>query len=574
MRVHRKAPWLIEPARVFASIEAAAASSSQAGAHDRWTSCLVEASVLESTMVDTWCPYYDRCDDVIATMRALVDRIGDAVVASWLGRPPRESIDEALAAATLLRLPSRVCAAIPEGFAYHGLYPEVYLDAAQHFVAEQQPTHVLVIGIRPTGNGAASIVAAVVRERGIRCHSYTVRARDSAAHPLALDEMLRLELVSPDEDMPAAFAIVGEWPDENWAFGAVSDGLESLGVAAERIAFFPSSDPKIDLLKDEHERRPWRRHRRYVGSFDDLYLRSGRLAGSFGGTVLTELSGGRWRDVLGANGIQQITVHPGHEQRKFLFAREGQLQVLKFVGHGAIGADRVRLGDALARRGFVQRPIAFSAGMMAYPFAVGRPMTRADVTPGFLRHAARYLAHRAMVEGGAADIDPTTLVEMVSANATASLGDAGAAVWLRGLEPSRQMIDQMAPVRVDGRLMPHEWLCMPNGWIKCDAVSHHADEFLPGCVDIAWDVAGMIDEWSLTESERQLFLETFTKESGDNSIEQRLCVWRVAYLAFRAGYTKLALETLGESRDAQGMGALHERYATLLASALAALPRA
>ena len=201
-------------------------------------------------------------------------------------------------------------------------------------------------------------------------------------------------------------------------------------------------------------------------------------------------------------------------------------------------------------------------------------MTCRDITPGFLRHAAGYLAHRAISERGVSDVSGDDLVAMITENAVQTLGDATAAPGLQGVDRWRATLGQTAPVRVDGRLMPHEWLCTDAGWMKCDALSHHDDHFLPGCQDIAWDVAGMIDEWELGPPEQRAFLDEFIRKSGDDRIEARLPIGRVAYLAFRAGYTKLAAGTLGNDADGHRMIAMHQRYAARLRASLEALAAA
>ena len=45
-------------------------------------------------------------------------------------------------------------------------------------------------------------------------------------------------------------------------------------------------------------------------------------------------------------------------------------------------------------------------------------------------------------------------------------------------------------VAVDGRHHPHDWIDAGQQVMKVDALDHHADDFLPGCRDIAWDIAG------------------------------------------------------------------------------------
>lgn len=578
--VYRSARRAIEPARVFASVDGAIAGAflGVPDAHDRWTSVLIEASALETALVDAWSPERDRWDAPYAALRRFLDRLGDAAVADWADQPTElAALADALAAVKTLGLPESLSADVPEGFAYSGIYPDVYVDAAQRYAAELQPAFVVVIGVRGIGTSLSAVVGAALRRRSIAVRSYTVRPR-GAPLALAMDESLTRELLRRDEESGVAagavYAIVdGGAAEAGSSFAAVSHALETFGIAPERVSLFPGWEPGAAHPSAEHASR-WTLHRRYVGSFDDLYLRGGRLAAAFGGGVITELSAGRWRDVLCPASGHAVAVHPQHEQRKYLLARDDERLVLKFVGLGPHGAPRLSLAESLSRPGLSPRPLSLRAGVLAYSLEAGRQMTCRDITPGFLRHAAGYLAHRAISERGVSDVSGDDLVAMITENAVQTLGDATAAPGLQGVDRWRATLGQTAPVRVDGRLMPHEWLCTEAGWMKCDGLSHHDDHFLPGCQDIAWDVAGMIDEWELGPPEQRAFLDEFIRKSGDDRIEARLPIWRVAYLAFRAGYTKLAAGTLGNDADGHRMIAMHQRYAARLKASLEALAAA
>jgi len=584
MLVYRSARRPIEPARVLISLHEALSSwRTGDAAHDLWTNCLIDTGALEAALVDEWTPERDRWDVRIAALRNLTDRVADAALATWSSRTlERAPLSIALSTVAMLDLPECVSARTPDGFAYHALYPETYADAARRFLVELQPARVVVIGIRSIGTSLASVVGAVMRQHGIPVRSHTVRARGQPSDQyLELDDSLRREWCGDGdtpEDQPAAstgalFVVVDDGPRESGSsFAAASSTLASLGIETERVVFFPSGEPDARTLRSESARRRWDVHRRYVGSFDDLYLRSGRLTSAFGGGALTELSAGKWRDVLDPESHERVPVHPQHEQRKFLLTQDDRRIVLKFVGFGPFGAERLALADALARPGFAPHPLAFRGGMLAYPLVEGRPMTRDDLTRGFLLHAARYLSHRALRERGVCDVGSDELLEMIAVNTTEVLG-ALSVRHERAIQRWKGTLDEKAPVRIDGRLMPHEWLCTAAGWTKSDALSHHDDNFLPGCQDIAWDVAAMIDEWSLDVDDRRVFLDAFVQQAGDDGIEARLPIWRVAYLAFRAGYTKLAAASLTGDIDGPRMVALHGRYAQKLSSALDALAR-
>lgn len=544
-------------------------------AHQCWVDALVEAGALEAALVDAHCTERDGVDAYTVALRALTERIAEGVLDSWHGRARRsDRARGALDAVATFPHPARVAMRVPEGFAYYGLYPETYADAASRFHDEWHPERVLVIGVRSIGTALSAIVAAALRMRGVDVVSLTVRPR---GHPFARELRVdrTIEAVAREGSRAGAhFVIADEGPGlSGSSFASVWTMLVSLGAPVERVALLPSWDPAPAALRCEEARRRWPEFHRYVGSFDDLWLRSGRLTSPYGGGVVRELSGGRWRTTVYTNESAYPAVQPQHEQRKLLLEREragAPPLLLRFVGLGRLGAPRAELASRLARAGFTSPPAGFGDGFLAYPFAPGRPLRAADATPALLRHAARYVAHRARTERVSGDRSAGALLHAVRVNVTEELGRDGRRA-LRAVERWRPALEAAVPIRVDGRMMPHEWLATDDGWLKTDALFHHDDHFLPGCQDAAWDVAGMIEEWDLDTEARATFVTAYRERSGDATIEDRLPVWRVAYLATRLGYTSLAAEALGDDPDGARMRRLSERHAARLRRALSDL---
>src|SRR3569833_1981406 len=61
---------------------------------------------------------------------------------------------------------------VPEGYAYHGLYPEQYVGAAHAWARTHTPEpsgYALVVGLRTIGTSLAAMVAAVLRQSPRRC---------------------------------------------------------------------------------------------------------------------------------------------------------------------------------------------------------------------------------------------------------------------------------------------------------------------------------------------------------------------------------------------------------------------
>jgi hypothetical protein len=102
-----------------------------------------------------------------------------------------------------------------------------------------------------------------------------------------------------------------------------------------------------------------------------------------------------------------------------------------------------------------------------------------------------------------------------------------------------------------------------------DSLDHHDDHFFPGCRDIAWDLAGSCVEFGLGQAEQTYLIDSYSRESRDRSIASRLRPFRVAYLAFRSGYARMASETLGGTADGRRFSALADQYASSLRAELA-----
>jgi hypothetical protein len=121
-------------------------------------------------------------------------------------------------------------------------------------------------------------------------------------------------------------------------------------------------------------------------------------------------------------------------------------------------------------------------------------------------------------------------------------------------------------------MQPHEWILTKSGYIKVDAFDHYDDHFLPGCQDIAWDLAAAVHELELDAAARRQLVERYRGLSGDHTITARLPHYAVCYLAYRLGYSKLATEVLREGPDHDRLVASADRYGQLLRRELTQAP--
>jgi hypothetical protein len=387
MLVYRKQQQTVALAPRLKQLAAALAPG--AASHDAVTEWLIEAGMLEAGVADALCPRHDEPLPMLEQFRALSTQLGEAFVHSWHGRPEsvRAALDQAqivCAALQPLPLPHTVCLSVPEGYAHYGLYLETYLAAAAGFAQEQRPARAVCLGLRSIGTSLSAVVAATLSEAGVSVESYTLRPR---GHPFQRAIQLAPALCEAwRAGAPAWFLIVDEGPGlSGSSLTCVAERLVELGIAEERIVFFPSHAPDGSQFCSAAARTRWHRHRKYLVSFEELTpvetLRTG---------IWRDLSGGQWRRWLYADAAAYPAVQPQHERRKFLCPRTGLW--LKFAGLGRFGRAKWERAQRLAEAGFTPPPRELAQGCLHSTFVAGQPVSPATVTQALLRFSARYLA--------------------------------------------------------------------------------------------------------------------------------------------------------------------------------------
>jgi len=221
------------------------------------------------------------------------------------------------------------------------------------------------------------------------------------------------------------------------------------------------------------------------------------------------------------------------ERRKFL---EAGRYLHKFEGLGPAGCEALGRARTLAKAGFGPDCEPAGNGYVRYSLLSGRCGRLRDISEGFLNHMARYCAFRAF-EFRTQNTGPD-LNHMLQCNFAEEFGKAP----LDAVEPAK------SATMVDGRMLPHEWLLTPDGWRKTDGVSHGDDHFYPGPTDIAWDLAGAIVEWRLGPQSTDYLLRRYKSVSGDDASD-RLPGYTTAYVAFRMGYCKMAMESVADPEE-------------------------
>ena len=529
--------------------------------HDDVTELLIDLGVLEAAVADALCPDADSDHPRLAELRAASVAVARLLVASWDGRDVGTTLD----LGRIGPLPPEVRLRIAEGYAYYGLYPETYVEAARRFARGVTPGPVVCVGLRSIGTSLSAVVAAALEREGFGVESLTLRPR---GHPFDRRPVLApalAERLCVRSD--AWFLIVDEGPGlSGSSFCGTADLLESLGVPASRIVLFPSHLPDPDLFVSDAARARWGRYAKAHTGFEEIRLPRAPFAGSS-----REISGGAWRSLLGLTEADWPAVQPQHERRKYLVeGADGQPVLHKFSGLGCYGRRALERALDLAEAGFSPPVIGLEGGFLASRFVPGRPLRRADADPDFLGMAARYLGHlgRQFTTGRAAQ--PEALLEMIRSNVTEGLGEVGLDS-LANVERTVGALGEVSAVAVDARLMPHEWLRTADGYLKTDALDHHADHFFPGTADLAWDVAGFGVEFDLGTGAQAEVAEAVGRAIGDRRLPARLPFYRVAYTAARLGYAVMAAGALAGSPDGARMAREAERYRGALATGLKAL---
>ena len=547
--------------------------------HDQVTTALIELGELESGVADARQPERDDLTEVTQEWRGATWCAADELWAALgHGRTPSTnpiSLIECLHRLETLPLPQFIERRVSEGFAYYGLSPDMYVDATLRLLDARTPRPALVIGIRSIGTTLSAVVAAGLQRHGVEVQSVTVRPR---GHPF--NRQLRCGHRLLDRWLRAAGAgaeivVVDEGPGlSGSSFVSVVRLLTQIGVPLDAIVLMPGWDPEPSRLRSHDARTWWPRLRKVPTSFERTIDPRQLIASP--PTSIVDVGAGAWREHVLPSPAEYPPVHPNHERRKYLArhdraaaaAAETSL-MLKWAGLGAYGGDHRGRADALAAHRWGLPTLGLARGFVTMPFLRAAPLSVADVDTPLIERLARYLAWRGLDDPTGQDVDAAPLIEMVHVNVAEALGE-DALIARVDLERLADVARTRPAVRLDARMFPHEWLRPADGLpcaVKTDGVEHGDDHFFPGPTDPAWDVAGTAIEFELEHARHERLVDSYARLAGDREIRERLPFFRLAYLAYRVGYTTLAVETLGATPDGARFAAARRRYVALLRAA-------
>lgn len=502
--------------------------------------------------------------------------LAGAVGTSWrsgfttCAAPPLSAV-KTLAATPL---PRAIETRTPEGYAFYAVYPEGWFEAAS--ALGEGP--VRVIGIRSIGTGLAAMLAAATGAPP----PLTVRPFGS---PFRREIRVAPEAVAAFLDDPEArIAIADEGPGlSGSSFASIAVLLESHGVDPLRLHLFPSHGGSPGPEAEPAWQARWTTFPRHVVDFDTLARNTATathrletwMTPLLGEPVATisDISGDGWRAHLRCPPTDLPPVDIRTARRKFLIrTAKGATWLAKFAGLGRIGAEKFRLATALHMAGYVSEPRGLAHGFLVERWIdEGSPLSSSprEDRDGLIAFLGRYLGFRA--KHFPADLEYGASLEklalMAQANAAICLPVEDRASFEDRI--SRLGIREGRRVRTDNRLHLWEWLRTPEGgFVKTDALDHHAAHDLVGCQDIAWDIAGAACEFDLGEDETTALIVRVEAESGSPVDSALVEACGLLYPAFQFGAFKLAAEALPGSDETIRLTAQATRYATRLCGVL------
>jgi hypothetical protein len=450
----------------------------------------------------------------------------------------------------------------PEGFAWYGLYPEAYAQAADQWAQRTEPArNILVIGIRSIGTTLSAVVAAALALRGVKADRLTVRP---GGDHFRRQTSLPAQLPRPDYAI-----VVDEGPGlSGSSMASVAAALIACGLPHRAITFFPGHHHGPGPEAGCDIRRLWTEIASDCVCWSKLQI-AGRPApralSEHAGRLLhapvhlREIGAGKWRQELPRETGPLRSFAPFLEQPKFLATADSDARLLlKFAGFALassrdaevstiVEVQQTRL-NRLAEAGFVAEPIGGNvAGWTASPWLEGRRLCVSDADRATIDHIGRYIRAAAGPPLPPAEVERAhlRLSNILVANAGELFGEPAAH---SASEISKRVASRMSgqelPSYGDGRLAPHEWVETGGTILKTDAGGHEFDHTAVGLQTIWWDIAGASVEWELSPA-----ATSFLERTVNVACNVQGAYYRATYCAFRAGIAKLGMQSTGSFAD-------------------------
>ena len=414
--------------------------------------------------------------------------------------------------------PAELTVGVPEGFAFYALHPLAFAKLAREV---HSPGPAAVIGIRSIGATLSAVVAASLHASVERT---TVRPQGDPYRRSTTFSRAQEHWIERQVARRATFYITDEGPGLSGSslIGAC-EALEQAGVPRERITILCTADPHPESLLSENGAQRWRRYR----SFRSAPYLPAALQGS------TWYNADHWRARVFGHSPDAPHRWPAAwkqlESTKYLSSNWRELY--RFVGYGHYGRPVIERYQALAAEQLGPGTEAVE-GFAKFELLGGSAFTSPNWNEKTQHFIVRYLSQRPKLLRADEDVasrNCEAVREMVARNTHLLKGEA-----------VRVRLALERPVYADNRMQPYKFMRSPLGMRKLDGAAHGDDHFFPGPCDIAWDIAGAIYEWRLSDTARESLLRDYVAATGDLFIRSRLRDWSIAYLAFRCGYCLMA----------------------------------
>jgi hypothetical protein len=522
-------------------------------------SILIGAGELEQAVFDHPEPCATRAESARARAASFqaTDLAARALLAAY--RPHSKGSVRALLRAVgraLAAVPAsetRLRVRIPEGYAYYGLYPEQYDDAALRWHLDHAPTggdhDVVVVGVRSIGTSLSAVVAARLASLGWRVRRATVRP---AGHPF----QRRVRLRGSVRGMLGL--VVDEGPGLSGS-SMIATASALMAAGAERVALLPGHRNGPGLTADSGVRGWWRRLPAYVGDVSHIRLGGVTLARALWRSIPSlrgdephaaalDLAGGAWRAHVFDRTYAWPAVCRAWERPKLLaFGRSGRRVLFKFMGFATAPGGRRSLAERASRR--ASGALGTAHGWVAMEWNPERALMPSDTTPERMERLGAHVASR---RGPAPSADAAArsrarLTSAVRANLIQALGADAA----RDATERLARAADRGPVYGDGRLAPHEWRPNGSGADVRVGVSHPGiDHTWVGRQPVAWDLAAALLEWN-ARSSRDDLRRGFESTSGLQVSDADLDAFELAYAAHRLGQLTHAAAQETDAEDRQ-----------------------
>jgi hypothetical protein len=464
-------------------------------------------------------------------------------------------------------IPPLIPVCIPEGFAFYGLYPEMYMEAAERFYKKRLPEKIVCIGLRSIGTALSALVEVVLKKQGCVTWSLTLRPK---GHPF--DRSVEFSSQISDrlrELRDYWFLVIDEGPGlSGSSICGTLEKLLEIGIEKGKIVVFPSWNPDAGRFVSEKAKLLWPLFDKFTSDFTDVWIRNSKLQQLLKMNIVDDFSAGNWRDFVVEDKAFFPAVYSHHERRKYLLIDNlGNNYIAKWIGLGKYGDELLDRARILANNNFCPVVCDSFYGFAVSPFISGSPLRHSDVNRKLLQFAAEYFLciNRNFPSKLTATFEKMN--EMVCLNVKEGIGTSYDNK-LKSLALFPKEVYENNVVAVDGRVMPHEWLWTGDRFYKVDQLEHHCDQFFPGCQNIAWDIAAFCIEFNLDKKFEREFLDIYIQRSADTDIDDRISFYRIFYLAFRLGYVTIAADSLSNSLDGDRFKGEIEKYKQLLINEL------